>query len=81
MTLVAVMGGFDVIVPPGAQVEVSGFAFMGGRNIKLSGDPPPPDAPRIRIRAFALMGGIDIKEKPTEHRGLPQPPPAPPPLP
>ena len=71
ITLVAVMGGFDVIVPPGVDVEVSGFAFMGGRDIKLSGEQPPPGAPRIHIRAFAVMGGIDIKEKAVKRTSLP----------
>ena len=65
------MGGFDVIVPPGVDVEVSGFAFMGGRDIKLSGEQPPPGAPRIHIRAFAVMGGIDIKEKAVKRTSLP----------
>jgi hypothetical protein len=71
ITLVAIMGGFDVIVPPGVDVDVSGFAFMGGRDIKLSGEQPPPGAPRIHIRAFAVMGGIDIKEKPVKRTSLP----------
>jgi hypothetical protein len=71
ITLVAIMGGFDVIVPPGVDVEVSGFAFMGGRDIKLSGEQPPPGAPRIHIRAFAVMGGIDIKERPVKRTSLP----------
>jgi hypothetical protein len=60
-----------VIVPPGVDVEVSGFAIMGGRDIKLSGERPPPGAPRILIRAFALMGGIDIKEQPIKRTSLP----------
>jgi hypothetical protein len=71
ITLFAFMGGFDVIVPPGVDVEVSGFAFMGGRDIKLSGEQPPPGAPRIHIRAFAVMGGIDLKEKPVVRTSLP----------
>jgi hypothetical protein len=81
ITAVAVMGGFDIIVPPGADVEVSGFDFMGGRDVKLSGDPPRPGAPRIHVRAFALMGGIDVKEKPATRSSLPPPPPEPPRLP
>jgi Domain of unknown function (DUF1707)/Cell wall-active antibiotics response 4TMS YvqF len=63
ITAIAVMGGIDVIVPDGVEVDVTGFALMGGRGVKLGRTPPPPGAPRVRVRAFALMGGVDVKVK------------------
>lgn len=63
ITAVAVMGGIDVIVPEGVEVDVTGFALMGGRGVKLGDKPPPPGAPRVRVRAFALMGGVDVKTR------------------
>jgi hypothetical protein len=53
----AVMGGFEVIVPPDLPVQVQGFGFMGGIVDKTS----PAERPRVLIRAFALMGGIEVK--------------------
>jgi uncharacterized protein DUF1707/cell wall-active antibiotic response 4TMS protein YvqF len=63
ITAVAVMGGIDVIVPDGVEVDATGFAFMGGRSVRAGRKPPPPGAPRVRVRAFALMGGVDVKTK------------------
>jgi hypothetical protein len=69
MTAVAVMGGIDITVPPGLAVEMTGFAFMGGRSNRAA-HVTDPGAPLIRLRAFALMGGVDVKVEQPE-AGLP----------
>ena len=57
----AVMGGIQIIVPPGLSLDTSGFALMGGFQESPEGSPPPaPDGPVLRIRGFALMGGVDV---------------------
>jgi hypothetical protein len=59
----AVMGGIEVLVPPGVRVETSGFAFMGGFDEETGGPDlpaPGPDAPVLRITGFAMMGGVDV---------------------
>lgn len=61
ITVISIMGGSDIIVPDGVEVEPSGFALFGGNDVRLSGDPAPPGAPLLRIRAFSFMGGTDIK--------------------
>jgi len=63
ITVVAVMGGAEIIVPEGVDVDVGGFAFMGGKEFKPGRTPPPPTAPRVRIDAYAFMGGIEIKTR------------------
>lgn len=60
VTVVAIMGGAEVIVPPGMRVEVTGSALMGGFEQHASGPPPRPDAPVLRVNGFALMGGVEI---------------------
>ena len=55
---VAVMGGVEVLVPRGATVQLSGMAFMGGRECRL--DPPVPGGPVVHLDAWALMGGVEI---------------------
>ncbi len=73
ITAVAIMGGIEVIVPPGIRVESSGFGFMGGWDNRASDDRLAPDAPVLRVRGLALMGGVEIRTKePRDPRG-PQP--------
>ncbi len=60
---VAIMGGISITVPEGIDVDLGGFAFMGGKDAKLAPVPLLPGAPRIRVTAFCLMGGVDVKSK------------------
>jgi uncharacterized protein DUF1707 len=62
ITVFTLIGGADVIVPPGIAVELSGFTLIGGDDVKLTGPPPPPGAPTVRIRTFGLIGGTDVKD-------------------
>ncbi len=56
------MGGVEILVPPGIAVDASGLAIMGGFS-HGPGRPPgmQPDDPIIRVRGFAMMGGVDIQ--------------------
>src|SRR5580692_9228043 len=64
ITAVAFWGGIDITVPEGFDVELRGFSFMGGRDLKLRDVPIVPGSPRIIVRGFAVMGGIDVKSRP-----------------
>jgi hypothetical protein len=58
----SLMGGSEIVVPDGVHVELSGFAFMGGNDLRLEDRPlPPPGAPVVRVRAWSIMGGTDVK--------------------
>jgi class 3 adenylate cyclase len=63
ITAIAFWGGIDIVVPEGIDVELEGFSFMGGRNIRIRDVPIVPGSPRIRVRGFAVMGGIDVKSR------------------
>ena len=63
MTIVSVMGGANVVVPEGVEVELTGLAFMGGKGYQPGKRPPPKGAPLIRVRAFAFMGGVAVTTK------------------
>jgi hypothetical protein len=65
ITAVAFWGGIQITVPEGFDVELEGFSFMGGRDLKLRNVPRVPGSPRIRVRGFAIMGGIDVKSRPS----------------
>lgn len=54
------MGGVDIIVPKGINVEVKGLPIMGGIDKKVS-DEHYPGSPTLKISGIVLMGGVDIK--------------------
>ena len=57
----SLMGGFEIRVPTGVDVQVSKFAFMGGHEVSLGSEVPPPGAPVIRIRLISVMGGGQVR--------------------
>jgi hypothetical protein len=61
LTVIAVMGGAEIKVPPGLNVETGGIAIMGGFEHMGSGEAPPPDVATLRINGLAVMGGVDIQ--------------------
>jgi class 3 adenylate cyclase len=71
ITAVAVMGGIEIVVPEGIEVELGGIAIMGGKDARRLKDVPRlPGSPIIRVRAFAFWGGVNVRSKPPHaHRG------------
>ncbi len=67
----AVMGGISIIVPEDIEVDVSGFACMGGFDHTAAG-PGVPGAPCLRITGCALMGGVDVRRKAALPPGQPR---------
>ena len=61
VTAIAIMGGIEIVVPPGVVVESEGIAILGGFDHAHGSATPSPDAPILRIRGLALMGGVQIK--------------------
>ena len=59
--VISIMGGADVYVPEGLDVQVSQFALMGGNDVKLGRGRPVPGGPTVHLRLFSLMGGSDVK--------------------
>lgn len=58
----SIMGGIEIIVPPGLNVESHGIGILGAfehaaDDVQLT----DPNAPVLRISGIALMGGVDIK--------------------
>ena len=68
ITTFTIMGGTDVYVPEGIEVDVGGLAIMGGNDEHGQDPPPRPGTPLIRLRLFTLMGGADVWRVPA---GLP----------
>jgi hypothetical protein len=60
LTLRAVMGGIDVVVPSHWRVEVMARTVMGGIGNLTATEAVDGDAPVLMIDALAVMGGIEI---------------------
>ncbi|PZT69394.1 hypothetical protein DN402_21705 [Streptomyces sp. SW4] len=60
---IAIMGGIDVIVPPGVQVIVRGVGIMGDFDHREDGVPGEPGAPRVVVSGFAFWGGVGVRRK------------------
>lgn len=63
---VAIMGGVNVIVPPGVEVVVRGLGIMGGFDQREEGIPGDPGAPRVIVTGFAFWGGVGVERKLTK---------------
>ncbi|MGW6576721.1 DUF1707 SHOCT-like domain-containing protein [Streptomyces sp. NPDC054945] len=60
---VAVMGGIEITVPPGVEVDVRGFGFMGAFDQRDTPGPVERGAPRVVVTGFAFWGGVEVKVK------------------
>jgi hypothetical protein len=58
----AMMGGTEIVVPPGLAVETHGTAIMGGfANVNRAAAHPDPEAPLLRVHGFVMMGGVHVR--------------------
>jgi hypothetical protein len=71
ITCFAMMGGIQIILPPGVHVEQQGMGLMGAFTQTGSADEvPAADAPVLRIGGVAIMGGVEMEVRyPGERRG------------
>ena len=57
ITVVSIMGGPDIVVPEGVEVELGGFALLGGNDLKVGGRASPdrerPSSACARSRRWA----------------------------
>lgn len=60
---VSLMGGIQIIVPEGVEVNLGGLAIMGGKEAKVADVPVRPGSPTINVRALTLMGGVSVRSK------------------
>jgi len=67
ITALSIMGGTNVVVPEGVEVDLTGFALMGGKSYRPGKQLPPPGAPLVRVRALAFMGGVSVTTKSDAH--------------
>ena len=57
------IGGVELRVPEGIEVELGGLTILGGMENESTGR-QLPGAPRIYLRQFTLMGGATVRTRP-----------------
>jgi DUF1707 SHOCT-like domain len=57
----SLMGGSEIRVPHGVNVQVSEFALMGGNDVRIGDEVAPAGGPTIHIRMIAIMGGSSVR--------------------
>ncbi|WP_158892059.1 DUF1707 SHOCT-like domain-containing protein [Amycolatopsis anabasis] len=69
ITAVAIMGGIEIVVPDDVVVDVTGIGIMGDFSTTDRGptQPPPPDAPVVKINGFAFWGAVEVIRKPRKN--------------
>lgn len=61
LNVYAIMGGAEIRVPHGVEVQISNIALMGGNDVKLEDEVTPAHGPVIHIRLVSIMGGTAVK--------------------
>ena len=57
----SLMGGCEIIVPPGLAVDMDGISIMGGfEHMERAPQHRDPDAPYLRVSGVVCMGGVNI---------------------
>lgn len=64
ITCFAFMGGINITVPEGVDVDLSGLTLIGGRSLEVKDAPRKAGTPLIHVRAFALLGGVNVETPP-----------------
>jgi hypothetical protein len=55
------LGGLDIRVPDGINVELEGIPILGGVEDKSDGV-VDPSRPTLRVKALVLLGGVEVKK-------------------
>lgn len=64
VTVLSLMGGADIIVPPELGVVTSGIAILGGFEQEDAAPPPgDPSASVLRINGVVLLGGVEVSRR------------------
>jgi Cell wall-active antibiotics response LiaF, C-terminal len=60
VTATAVMGDVTIYVPDGVDVQLSGIAVMGDKEVAVREAPAGQAAPRVVVKATVIMGDVKV---------------------
>ena len=61
LSVTAVLGGCEILVPVGWAVQIGGVPIVGGWDDTTRRDGLGPDAPVLVVRAVAVLAGIEVR--------------------
>ncbi len=61
LNVVSIMGGADIRIPEGLDVEITDVALMGANSVDIGEPRPSRSGPVLHLRLFSLMGASDVK--------------------
>jgi hypothetical protein len=61
LSVTAVLGGCEILVPPGWDVRLGGVPVLGGWDDTTRRGPATPDAPVLTVRAVAVLAGVEVR--------------------
>jgi hypothetical protein len=69
LKVVCVLGGAEITVPPGLNVEISQIAILGGNGIEIGDERPDPGGPVVHVRLVSILGGAKLIRKQRKELG------------
>lgn len=70
MRLVCVLSDQNIVVPEGVELEVSGFSFLGRRDLNVAQVRPRPGVPRLHIKVLGVLSDLKVTSAPPiSHQG------------
>lgn len=69
LTVTAVMGGVNLVVPPDVRVIFSMASVLGGHNDDKGNATASADAPTLVIKGLCLLGGVNVSRKTRKELG------------
>ncbi len=61
LSVTAVLGGCEILVPPGWDVRLGGVPVLGGWDDTTRRTPGTADAPVLTVRAVAVLAGVEVR--------------------
>jgi hypothetical protein len=68
LTIVSVLGGAEITLPTGLNVEVAELAILGGNEIDVGDERPDPGGPVVHLRIISILGGAEVRRGPKLNR-------------
>ena len=63
LVTISFLGGVQVVVPDGVDVELTGIAVLGGKHCRIRPVPRAPGTPLVRVHAYAFLGAVNVRTK------------------
>ena len=64
LKVLSVLGGSEITIPNGMNVEVSELGILGGNDVEIADERPDPGGPVVHLRLISILGGTEVRRGP-----------------